>query len=136
MIICTYIVIKTKCMAGCNCRKPNIWWTEHAIQHAPLWNLNLNLVFNAIFSNISAISWQPVLVVEEAGVPGENYRPWASNWSILSLAAATTTTPCRVWCWLTYIFMPPVALVTCGRTDARKKAAVASAQNSWLLEVA
>jgi hypothetical protein len=28
--------------------------------------------FNAIFSNISAISWQPVLVLEEAGVPGEN----------------------------------------------------------------
>jgi hypothetical protein len=26
------------------------------------------LVFNATFSNISAISWQPVLVVEEAGV--------------------------------------------------------------------
>jgi hypothetical protein len=39
-----------------------------------------NLVFNITFSNISAISWQPVLVVEEAGVPGENYRPWASNW--------------------------------------------------------
>jgi hypothetical protein len=38
------------------------------------------LVFNATFSNISAISWQPVLVVEEAGVPGENHRPWASNW--------------------------------------------------------
>jgi hypothetical protein len=42
-------------------------------------------VFNASFSNISAISWQPVLVVEEAGVPGENHRPWASkkklNWS-------------------------------------------------------
>jgi hypothetical protein len=27
------------------------------------------LVFNATFSNISAISWRPVLVVEEAGVP-------------------------------------------------------------------
>jgi hypothetical protein len=40
----------------------------------------LFLVFNATFSNISAISWQPVLVVEEAGVPGENHRPWASNW--------------------------------------------------------
>jgi hypothetical protein len=26
--------------------------------------------------------------VEEAGVPGENHRPWASNWQILSLAAA------------------------------------------------
>jgi hypothetical protein len=28
--------------------------------------------FNATFSNILAISWQPVLVVEEPGVPGEN----------------------------------------------------------------
>jgi hypothetical protein len=36
-------------------------------------------VFNATFSNISAIPWQPVIVVEEAGVPGENHRPWASN---------------------------------------------------------
>jgi Na+(H+)/acetate symporter ActP len=26
--------------------------------------------FNATFSNISAISWRPVLVVEEVGVPG------------------------------------------------------------------
>jgi hypothetical protein len=31
------------------------------------------LVFNAIFSNISAISWRPVLMVEEAGVPGEDH---------------------------------------------------------------
>ena len=31
------------------------------------------LVFNATFSNISAILWRPVLVVEEAGVPGENH---------------------------------------------------------------
>ena len=29
--------------------------------------------FNATFSNISALSWRPVLVVEEAGVPGENH---------------------------------------------------------------
>ena len=29
------------------------------------------------------------LVVEEAGVPGENQRPWTSNWLILSLAAAS-----------------------------------------------
>jgi len=36
--------------------------------------------FNATFNNISAISWRTVLVVEEAGVPGENHRPWASNW--------------------------------------------------------
>jgi hypothetical protein len=36
--------------------------------------------FNATFSNISAISWRPLLVVEEARVPGKNHRPWASNW--------------------------------------------------------
>ena len=35
--------------------------------------------FNATFGNISAISWRSVLVLEEAGVPGENHRPWASN---------------------------------------------------------
>jgi hypothetical protein len=40
----------------------------------------LFLVLNPTFSNISAISWQPVLVVEEAGVPEENHLPWASNW--------------------------------------------------------
>jgi hypothetical protein len=38
------------------------------------------IVFNATFNDISAISWQPVLVVEEAGVPEENHRPWTSNW--------------------------------------------------------
>ena len=36
--------------------------------------------FNATFSNISAISWRPVLVVEEAEVPRESHQPWASNW--------------------------------------------------------
>jgi len=36
--------------------------------------------FDLFFSNIAAISWRPILVVEEAGVPGENHRPWASNW--------------------------------------------------------
>jgi hypothetical protein len=35
--------------------------------------------FNVTFNNISAISLRPDLVVEEAGVPGENHRPWASK---------------------------------------------------------
>ena len=30
-------------------------------------------VFSATFNNISVISWQPVLLVEEAGVPRENH---------------------------------------------------------------
>jgi hypothetical protein len=38
------------------------------------------IVLNTTFSNISAISWRQILVVEEAGVPGENHRPWTSNW--------------------------------------------------------
>ena len=37
------------------------------------------MVFNATFSNISAISWRPVLVMEVAGVPGANHRAWKSN---------------------------------------------------------
>ena len=35
--------------------------------------------FNATFYNISVISWQSVLLVEETGVPGENHRPAVSH---------------------------------------------------------
>jgi hypothetical protein len=37
------------------------------------------MVFNATFNSISAILWQSVLLVEETGVPGENYRPVTSH---------------------------------------------------------
>ena len=37
------------------------------------------VVFNATFNNISAISWQSDLLVEETGVPGENHRPVARH---------------------------------------------------------
>jgi hypothetical protein len=37
------------------------------------------IVVNATFSNITAIFWRPVLVVEEAGVPGENHLPWQAT---------------------------------------------------------
>jgi len=33
------------------------------------------MVFNATFNNISVISWQSVLLLEETIVPGENHRP-------------------------------------------------------------
>jgi hypothetical protein len=36
-------------------------------------------VFNATFNTISVISWWSVLLVEEAGVPGENQRIAASH---------------------------------------------------------
>jgi len=35
------------------------------------------MVFDANFNNISFISCQSVLLVEEIGVPGENHRPAA-----------------------------------------------------------
>jgi hypothetical protein len=50
--------------------------------------------FNATFSNISAISWQPVLVVEEAGIRGENHRSckfWSADDS--SLPSVSTSPP-------------------------------------------
>jgi len=43
------------------------------------------LVINATFINISVLSWRPVLVVEEAGVPGESHRPWARTGKLYHL---------------------------------------------------
>jgi hypothetical protein len=41
------------------------------------------MVFNATFNNISAISWQSVLLVEETRVPEENHRPVLMPLSII-----------------------------------------------------
>ena len=51
------------------------------------------IVPSATFSHISVISWRLVLMVEEAGVPGENHRPWASNWQTLLITAASGLHP-------------------------------------------
>jgi len=32
------------------------------------------MMYNAIFNNISVMSWRWVLLVEETGLPGENHR--------------------------------------------------------------
>jgi hypothetical protein len=55
-------------------------WQLLGILHTFWWLVGWFLVFNSTFSNISAISWRPVLVVEKARVPWENHRPWASNY--------------------------------------------------------
>jgi hypothetical protein len=49
------------------------------------------IVFNATFNTISVISWRSVLFVEETGVLGENYRPVASHWQILSHNVVSST---------------------------------------------
>jgi hypothetical protein len=44
------------------------------------------MVFNATFNNISDISWQSVLLVEETGVPRENHhiRLYSPEWDLNS----------------------------------------------------
>jgi len=59
-----------------------LWKTNWGIDR-----IGYRLIFGV--STLSAISWRPVLVVEEARIPRENHRPWASNWQALSLAAAS-----------------------------------------------
>ena len=40
--------------------------------------------FNATFNNISVISWQSALLLEETRGPGENQQPVTSHWQTLS----------------------------------------------------
>jgi len=47
------------------------------------WSRVRVMVFNATFNNISAISWQSVLLVEKTGVPWENHWPVANDWQKL-----------------------------------------------------
>jgi hypothetical protein len=48
------------------------------------------MVFNATFKNISVISWQSVLFVDENGVPGENHRPVTDGeWRRLPFRSST-----------------------------------------------
>ena len=48
------------------------------------------IAFSAPFNNISVISWQSVLLVEETGVPGENHRPVARQCQTLSDKVASS----------------------------------------------
>jgi len=38
------------------------------------------MVFITTFNNISAMSWQPVLMVEDTGVSRENHPTLANQW--------------------------------------------------------
>jgi hypothetical protein len=51
------------------------------------------MVFYATFNNISVISWQSVLLVEETLVSGENHQPVASHWETLSQCCIENTSP-------------------------------------------
>jgi len=49
------------------------------------------MVVNATFNNISAISWQSVLLVEETEIPGKKQRPATSHWQTLSRNVVSST---------------------------------------------
>ena len=65
------------------------------------------VVLNAIFNNISAISWRSVLLVEKIGIPGENHRPAASHWQTLSHKVVEYTSP-----WARFELTTSVAIGT------------------------
>jgi len=57
-------------------------------------SLGLGLWCLAPLNNISVISWQSVLLVEETGLSGENHRPATSHWQTLSHNVVSST-PCH-----------------------------------------
>jgi hypothetical protein len=54
------------------------------------------MVFNATFSNISVISWQSALLMEETGLPKETHRPATSYFQTLSHDVSSST-PRHEW---------------------------------------
>jgi hypothetical protein len=63
------------------------------------------MVFNPTFKNISGISWWSVLLLEETGVPGENYQPVVSHWQTLSHNVVSSVNA-RSYSFIIYICFP------------------------------
>jgi len=55
------------------------------------------MVFNATFNNILVISWRPVLLVEETGVPGENHPPFTIRQDIRNFPIISCSTSRYNW---------------------------------------
>ena len=49
------------------------------------------MMFNATFNNISVLTWQSVLLVEETEVPGENHRHVESVTNFITKCIKFTT---------------------------------------------
>ena len=82
ILYCTLLVyLYAPNLSNWNTLRDNRLWYLHSPQlHDPSsglrysgWLIDLFIVLRATFSNISALSWQPVLVMEEADLPGENH---------------------------------------------------------------
>ena len=79
-----------------------IFLDEHFMEKLYIWSWLMYkgrvMVFNAAFNNISVISWQSVLFVEETGVPEEYHWPATSHWQTLSHNVVSST-PCLSGIW-------------------------------------
>jgi hypothetical protein len=53
------------------------------------------MILNATSNNISVISLQTVLLVEDTGVPEENHQPAASHWETFSHNVVLSTPRCE-----------------------------------------
>ena len=79
-----------------------VTWNAHHPKYIPsihlvfkyimlVWLVAWFMVFTTTFNNISVISWRSVLLVEEIGMLGENYRPAASHWQTSSHNVVSST---------------------------------------------
>jgi hypothetical protein len=68
---------------------------------AQVWYIYLNFqtYINSKISFLvwSLLSWRPVLVVEEAGVPGENHRPWQATGKLYHECTLSCNVQSRAW---------------------------------------
>ena len=89
------------------------------------------LMYNTTLINISVISWRPVFLVEETGVPGENHRPVASLWQTLShLYCIEYTSP-----WAGFEFTTLVVICTvCIRSCTSNYHMITTITAVWLSE--
>ena len=63
------------------------WWFGLGLVYGVLWHLQQ-------YFRYIRLSWQPVLLVKEMKIPGENHRPVASHWKTL-LHNVVSGTPCH-----------------------------------------
>ena len=89
--------LKLKCLFNVN---SCFWWHDDIYSHTfhiPINFLNQPfcrvrvVVLNAIFNNISVITWLSFFLVEETRVPVENHRPATIHWQTLSHNVASST---------------------------------------------
>jgi hypothetical protein len=93
LYICEQTKLNTKVDLYKLLQKP---WVMHSALDVSISYFTSNLTFLKV-QNTNATSWWPVLLVEEARVPGENHQPVVSNWQTLSHVIASQAHARSFW---------------------------------------